>query len=106
MQAGTFKEEEKKLDKREKLKLARAKLIRDRDFIEKCEMEAEERLDLVKIAVPGAKGSSELVLGGPNANRYKAAMQQGRIGLWRNVKKGADLVWRKERWEEKREGGV
>ena len=106
MQAGTFKEEEKKLDKREKLKLARAKLIRDRDFIEKCEMEAEERLDLVKIAVPGAKGCSELVLGGPNANRYKAAMQQGRIGLWRNVKKGADLVWRKERWEEKREGGV
>ena len=49
-----------------------------------------ERLDLVKLGVPGAGGFSEVVLNGPSV-KYKADIQSTRVALWRNIKKGGDV---------------
>ena len=102
MKGGKQKKEEEKLNRKDTLKKAKNRLVKDTEYIEKVEAEAAERLDLVKLSVPGAGGFSENVLNGPS-QKYKAVIRDTGVCLWRNVLRGGDVATKIQRMTRKRE---
>jgi len=97
---GNEEEGGKKKNKAQKMKDAKAKLERDRQFVAKVEEEKITRLNLVDVFVPGGDTEAELVLNGPRT-MMAPFVREKRIALWRNVEAGYQglLVKGREAWE-------
>ena len=94
---GSGGEQEQKKTKKELIADAKARVQRDKKFLESITKSEVERLNLTSQYLPGAeKEPANLVAAGPHErDRYDA--QVSRIFLWRNVVAGSDFsakYWR------------
>ena len=76
----------------ERLKSARAREDKDKAYIGKVEAARLSRLNEVGTVVPGStKGNEEMVLAGPQV-KYRDAIREGNVALWRNAKRGYEGI--------------
>ena len=89
---------EEKKTKKQQLSEAKARIQRDKKFLQSVYESEKERLHLTGPLVPGAENAetAEMVAGGPK-ERYRLEAQEARIFLWRNARAGGDFssrYWR------------
>lgn len=73
--------------RKEEWEEAKARLERDRKYLEEAEKKEDEQACQVDALVPGADHVMETVAAGPN-EKYRKTAQDSRLFLWRNVCKG------------------
>ena len=97
MKGGKTDEQEQKKTKKELIADAKARVQRDKKFLEGVAKSEVERLNLTSQYLPGMeKEQANLVASGPQ-ERDKYDAQVSRIFLWRNVVAGSDFsakYWR------------
>jgi len=83
-----------KKTKKQLLAEAKARIKRDKQFLQDLHASEEERLNLTGPFVPGEdKEKAEAVAAGPN-ECYRQEVQENRIFLWRNARIGGDYASR------------
>jgi len=98
MKGGKTGSTAQKKTKKQLLAEAKARVQRDKKFLQSIADSEKHRLHLTGVLVPGEReGGSELVAGGPR-EKYRRAAQEGAVFLWRNARLGADFssrYWRR-----------
>lgn len=91
MKGGKSDTKPQKKTKKQLLSEAKARVQRDKKFLQSFHDSEKDRLHLTGLLVPGErKDGPEFVAGGPR-EKYRQDAQHGRIFLWRNAQLGADF---------------